>query len=188
MKLIVFGAGLANFLAVALAVKLHFVSTARGGGARGKFLALSAASVANILVFCREILLRRPDDVLHLMVLAVFAVSAALFAWSIQASRTARLQLIFEPSSPGHILRAGPYRYIRHPFYASYILFWGGCAVATLHPFNIAFEVALIVLLASSARREEKNFETSPLADDYRRYRRTAGQFWPLLRSANAGR
>ena len=177
MKYVVLASGLAIFIAVALAVKMHFVAT----GSRAKFLLLSAASVVDIVVFCREMTVHRQDGARQWAALVLFAVAATLFAWTIAASRSARLPLIFEPSQPRAVLRAGPYRYVRHPFYASYILFWGGCAIATLHPVNIAFEVAIIGVLAWSALQEEKGFEGLPIAADYREFQRSAGLFWPKL-------
>ena len=76
----------------------------------------------------------------------------------------------------------GPYRYIRHPFYASYILFWLGCAIATLHPVNVGYFLVLVPVYVISALKEEKGFEQSPSAADYKQYRQTAGLFWPKFR------
>lgn len=76
-------------------------------------------------------------------------------------------------------MRTGPYRYIRHPFYTSYILFWLGCAVATLHPLMILFLLAVSAMNVTAAFREERSFETSPLAGEYVNYRKTAGMLWP---------
>ena len=77
--------------------------------------------------------------------------------------------------------QTGPYRYIRHPFYASYILFWLGCAVATLHPVSLAFLVVVSGILIAVALREERSFVGTPFAADYLSYRRTAGLLWPKL-------
>ena len=105
--------------------------------------------------------------------------SAALFVWAVQASRTARLKLIFEADEPQAVLRSGPFYYIRHPFYASYILFWLGCAVATLHPINVAYFLILVPVYVISALKEEAGFKRSPCASQYEQYRQTAGLFWP---------
>ena len=132
-------------------------------------------------MFGRELWLRQKGSTQLAIALGLFIVATMLFGWTLRASRSARLKLIFDPDSPQYILRAGPYRYVRHPFYASYILFWLGCAVATIHPVNIAYVLALVPLLILAAREEEKGFDRSPHAADYAAYRRSAGLFWPRL-------
>lgn len=177
MRWIVLGSGLAMFAAIGLAVRFHFQSSKRSM----KFMVLSLASGVNIFVFARDLWLRPKEPLLLVAGLLLFALAASLFAASLWASRAARLKLIFESDAPEAILRAGPYRYIRHPFYASYILFWNGVAVATLHPINISYAVVVTVLLALAARAEEAGFAGSPRADEYRDYQRSAGLFWPRL-------
>ena len=177
MRTLVLAAGLLIFAAMAMAVTLHFKSDVRPR----KFVLLSVLSGGNIFVFGRELWLRPKDDMLLLAALGLFAVGAALFAMSIKASRSAQLKLIYDADNPRFILRDGPYRYIRHPFYTSYILYWLGCAVATLHPLNIAYIVLLVPILVLAARQEEKGFERSQLAADYADYRRSAGLLWPKL-------
>ena len=73
----------------------------------------------------------------------------------------------------------GPYARIRHPFYASYVLFWLGCALATLHPVNIGYWLVLVPTLVLGALQEEQGFARSPLAEEYNRYRKVAGLMWP---------
>jgi protein-S-isoprenylcysteine O-methyltransferase Ste14 len=177
MKHLVFGFGLGFFLLMAWAVRFHFAQGERSP----RFLALSAASVANIALF-GHFVLRRPQGEAWLAVaLALFLAAALLFVAAAHASRAARLKLLFDPAAPHAILDSGPYRFIRHPFYASYLLFWTGCALATLHPVNIGYAVLLVPVLVNGARAEERLFAASPLAAAYDAYRRRAGMFWPKL-------
>jgi len=177
VNLLVLAIGLGVFAAIALAVRFHFSA----GPPTARFIALAVVSGVNIFVFARELWLRPKGAVMLGLALALMVPAAALFAWSLQASRAARLKLIFDADRPETILRAGPYNHIRHPFYAAYILFWGGCAVATQQPFNIAFAVLLVPLLVAAARAEERGFERSAQAAEYAAYRRSAGLFWPRL-------
>ena len=103
--------------------------------------------------------------------LTIFAVSPALFLWAVTATRSKRLKLAFDPEPPGFVTRAGPYRYIRHPFYTSYILFWLACTIATLHPLSLIFLVAFSAVNLTAAYREEHAFERSPFAAEYMNYR-----------------
>jgi len=177
VRWIVLASGLAMFAAVSLAVRYHFKSSRRSW----RFLGLSVATAVNAFVFARELWLRAKPEPQLGMALALFVVSGVLFAASLRASRAGRLKLIFEADMPVEVLASGPYRYIRHPFYASYILFWSGCAIATLHPLNIAYALGLIPLLAMAAWAEEAGFAASAQAEAYRHYRRRAGLFWPKL-------
>ena len=177
MKHLVLVAGLSIFALVSIAVRYHFVSAVTPP----RFVALGVASVVNIVVFAREVSLRGLQPILGEIAIGCFVISAALFLWALQASRSSRLKLIYDEARPDAILQAGPYRFIRHPFYASYVVFWLGIALATLHPVSVAYEVCLVPLLVLAACAEEKSFEQSTLAADYARYRRTAGLMWPKL-------
>ena len=117
--------------------------------------------------------------------LTIFSVSLALFLWAVMTTRSKRLKLAFDPEPPGFVTRAGPYRYIRHPFYASYILFWLACTVATLHPLSLIFLVAFSAVNLTAAYREELAFERSPFAAEYINYRKTAGLLWPRFGAGN---
>ena len=111
--------------------------------------------------------------------LGPFLVSQSLFFWSVTTTRARPPRIAFDPEPPGFVTQAGPYRYIRHPFYASYILFWLGCAVATLHPVSLAILVLVSAILVAVALREERSFEDTAFAADYSNYRRTTGLLWP---------
>ena len=111
--------------------------------------------------------------------MVLFVIAGALFASAIKASRAAALKIIFDTGQPGQVVRSGPYRYIRHPFYTVYILFWLGCAVATQDPVNVGYGLLLVPTLVVAALGEEKNFGRSERAADYAAYRQTAGLFWP---------
>ena len=116
--------------------------------------------------------------------LTIFLVSLALFLWAVRATRSERLRLAFDPEQPRFLTRAGPYKYIRHPFYASYILFWLACTIATLHALVLIFLIAFSAVNLMAAYREEDAFERSPLFAEYRSYRKTAGLLWPRLGTA----
>jgi protein-S-isoprenylcysteine O-methyltransferase Ste14 len=116
--------------------------------------------------------------------LAIFAASLALFLWAAKTTRSKLLKLAFDPESPGSVVRTGPYHYIRHPFYTSYILFWLGCVVATLDPLMLVFLGAFSAINVTAAYREERSFEISPFAEEYLNYRKTTGMLWPKLGAA----
>jgi len=119
--------------------------------------------------------------------LAAQAAAGGLFWWAIASSRRARLRFIFDADKPASLVTDGPYRMIRHPFYASYLLFWAGWSLSSASLWAVAILAYFAFAYTVAAKEEEDNFASSPLADEYRRYRRTAGRFLPRLRSIAAG-
>ena len=85
--------------------------------------------------------------------------------------------------SPHHIVTYGPYRKIRHPFYASFLLTLFGAFVfspqaGTLFTFIYAF-----LVLNFTARQEEKRLMSSQFGSEYERYMERTGRFSPRLQS-----
>lgn len=177
MNLVVLGVGLSIFAAFAWAVRYHFRTETKPLG----FIAVTLGALVNIGFFA-DVIWRKPQSDVRLgAALALMLAGAAIFIWAIRASRSASLNIIFDGRQPGDLLQRGPYRWIRHPFYASYILYYAGVAVATLHAVNIGYVVLLAPVLAAGAIAEERAFQRSPQADAYRAYRKRAGLFWPKL-------
>jgi len=138
---------------------------------------LSAASI----VSTEYLQWAQPQSFLALFfAMVLYGLAAVLFAWTIAVTRSVGLKLAFDPNLPSTFTRLGPYRYIRHPFYAAYILFWLGCAISTQHAISFAFLALLSILYTAAALREERSFAGTPYAADYTAYRRSAGMFWPM--------
>ena len=106
--------------------------------------------------------------------------SLALFWWTIQANRAKPLSACFSRSERLHLVQHGPYRFVRHPFYLSYLLAWLGGAAAT-QSIYLAITVAVMLgIYISAANKEERRFSESAHAAEYRAYRDRTGQFLPL--------
>jgi protein-S-isoprenylcysteine O-methyltransferase Ste14 len=104
-----------------------------------------------------------------------------LFFMAIRASREGRLRMAFDEGNPRGLVQHGPYGYVRHPFYVSYIIFFSGFALATWSPIAIAPLVILVVIYVSAARMEERLFADTPMASSYEAYRQRTGFFFPKL-------
>lgn len=111
--------------------------------------------------------------------LALVTVSGALFFWAIRSNNRRRLSLAYSKDQPVHLNQDGPYRFVRHPFYLSYLLTWSGGALACQHWFAWALAATMGVLYWRAARAEERKFSQSALATAYAEYRKHAGLFWP---------
>ncbi|MDE2240757.1 MAG: isoprenylcysteine carboxylmethyltransferase family protein, partial [Rhodospirillales bacterium] len=119
--------------------------------------------------------------------LGLFIASLAVFAAAVSASRHTPPTLAFDTDAPNFLLQHGPYRYVRHPFYLAYVLFWLGTAVATQAWFGWAAPLVMTALYIQAASREERKFATSELAGAYKAYCGRAGMFWPRPLALLAG-
>lgn len=114
---------------------------------------------------------------------AMHLAALALFLMAVRETRIARLTLAFDDDRPTFLVSTGPYRYIRHPFYTSYILFWMGCALTLRDLYVIALTFVIFSLYYAAAYREEAKFNSSVLRDAYQTYRQDAGFLWPKFPS-----
>lgn len=166
-----------NFLAFAWAVKRHFASSSVPMAM--KFL--SAFSVANFVLFVASAWLQPPHGLAITASLLLNLLAFVQFTSAVSYSRSARLKLIFDANQPESVFRGGPFRYIRHPFYGSYIAFWISCAISSPWLSIKAISAALCVTYIASAFREERSFRSSSVAQEYESYARDAGMFFPRL-------
>ncbi len=109
----------------------------------------------------------------------LYCLALAVFWWTIKANRVKPLAACFSSNEPLHLVRSGPYRFVRHPFYCSYLLAWLAGAIGTLNPYLGLTFIAMFVLYLTAALNEEKKFATSSLAGDYASYCGATGRFFP---------
>ena len=74
----------------------------------------------------------------------------------------------------------GPYRWVRHPFYTSAVLFVLANALAAANWFFFVMGCAMFLLLVIRTRKEEENL-IARFGDDYRNYMQRTGRFVPRL-------
>jgi protein-S-isoprenylcysteine O-methyltransferase Ste14 len=78
------------------------------------------------------------------------------------------------------LVTTGPYRWIRHPFYASYLLGFVGCSVAAANwLFLLLGTIGFGFMLARIRIEEQKLVER--FGDAYRRYMARTGRFVPRI-------
>ena len=169
--------GISVVAAYIWSVRNHFVSDAMPSGAR---IIAAAVTTSLVVMLALTWLISQPLPA-QVLGLAIQLFSVWIFYAAIQASRKARLRFIFDPEHPHSLVKDGPYRLVRHPFYVSYSIFWFGWAVATWSIWAIPCVIILIWLYVSAAQFEERNFEASPLSSDYLDYKARTGFFLPKL-------
>jgi len=173
-----FSLGFLCFAAFSWGVKAHFRRT--GPVPAGTAL-IGLLTVAGFVFFALRVAICAPCAAWP-AACGLFAAALALFWCTVRATRQTPPTLAFDTDQPSFLLRHGPYRYVRHPFYLSYLLFWTGTALAFpgLAPWLVP--ALMLVVYGRAAALEERKFKDSPLCAAYKAYRRQAGMFFPRAR------
>jgi protein-S-isoprenylcysteine O-methyltransferase Ste14 len=114
-----------------------------------------------------------------LLVVAAIALIAATMA-------TNRVPLALwhqdgDQNAPRAIVTYGPYRWVRHPFYVSFILLTLGAALITRDVLTVAAFPLTLLTLDWTVRHEEKKLLASELGSEYGAYRARTGRFVPRM-------
>jgi protein-S-isoprenylcysteine O-methyltransferase Ste14 len=108
-----------------------------------------------------------------------YLASLSLFWWAIRTNYRKPLSAVFSSDQPAHLVKDGPYRIVRHPFYASYMLSWIAGPVASGYLWLWIAVIVMLVLYIRAAHFEERKFSSSPLAGEYDLYRTRTGLMAP---------
>ncbi len=111
--------------------------------------------------------------------LVLYILSLGLFWWAAAVNRARPLTLAFSPDAPAHLVIAGPYAFIRHPLYLSYMLCWIAGMLATGQAPLILTVIYMGWLYHRAATEEERKFAASPLAEQYLHYAERTGRYFP---------
>jgi protein-S-isoprenylcysteine O-methyltransferase Ste14 len=105
----------------------------------------------------------------------------ALYEWARHAIRGRRFGVAWGLHVPETLCEVGPYRHIRHPVYASYVLASAAELTALPHWITVATFLFNVALWTNCARRDERVIADSALAADYAAYRERTGMFLPVI-------
>jgi len=111
--------------------------------------------------------------------ITILIASLVIFWITIAETRKANLLAAFDENLPHRLVTTGPYQYVRHPFYTSYILLWFGWAVSTWHLIAIFPAAIMFIVFWSAARDEEAKFEKTEMAESYKAFKKRTGRFFP---------
>lgn len=110
-----------------------------------------------------------------------FVAAVCLFWWTWWATRRDIMQFAFSSAVPNIVRMSGPYRFIRHPYYSSYLLAWIGLAIALPGVVTLAILCVMVSIYVIAARSEEAIILGSASGTSYRAYMQRTGQFMPRL-------
>ncbi len=109
------------------------------------------------------------------------AAALALFGWAVATTRYTELAVAFTPAQPPVLVTSGPFRYVRHPFYTSYLLFWLATGVATTSGICWIGPAILLGCYIIAARGEEHLISHGRLGAEYASYASRTGILLPRL-------
>lgn len=109
--------------------------------------------------------------------------SGVLFWWTLLAfPEKGHLLAIFYYNPSDQIWTSGPYRWIRHPFYMSYILTWLAGPSVISNSWMTLISGIMVAIYYIAAKQEEKQFLNSPsISTAYESYRQHVGMFFPKI-------
>ena len=177
LDLIVSAVSLSVIAQYSWSLKAHFNSPKMPTGT----VVISVVVLATAAIYVALLWIESQPLLATLVALMLEGLAIWMFWSAIKASRAARLKMAFDVRNPHGLVTGGPYRYLRHPFYTSYLIFWIGWAVATWSLWSVVPLVVITVIYVLAALGEERKFSRTEMAADYADYRRRTGFFWPRL-------
>jgi protein-S-isoprenylcysteine O-methyltransferase Ste14 len=106
-----------------------------------------------------------------------------LYEWARHVIKDRRFHIAWTGDVPEALCEEGPYRYMRHPLYVSYILTFASVLAAFPTAAMAAIFLGNAVLFAHAAFSDERSLSHSELAAEYASYRTRTGMFFPRLRA-----
>lgn len=113
--------------------------------------------------------------------ISLFALSLGLFWWTVPYVRRSSLGIAFSGEHPSSLLTSGPYRYVRHPIYVSYIGYWIAGVIVSLDLWLIASVVVMTTFYWQAIREEETALRQGCLGLQYMNYMKRTGAIFPKL-------
>lgn len=170
--------GCANLGLFSWAIRGYF-RPAVAGGARLRFAVVCGIACTTFTPIAFWLWTPRSSS-LAILAVPLYLGSTALFVWAAVSNRAQRLALALTREAPTHLVTHGPYRYLRHPFYTSYLLTWLAGVLAVQHPTMVVPLIAMGTIYRIAANDEEQRFLDDPrFAADYRRLMASTGRFLP---------
>src|SRR5262249_54127776 len=108
--------------------------------------------------------------------------SLGLYEWARATIWGRRFGVGWADHVPEELCERGPYRFLRHPIYLSYMIAFAACFAAIPHWSTTLMLVFNVALFTIAARDDEKRIADSPLAASYAGYRKRVGMFFPRVR------
>ncbi len=118
---------------------------------------------------------------MHLLAVVVAVASITLIGLTIGVHRVPLALWHQQNDAPVELVTWGPYARIRHPFYSSFLLAFVAAILVLPHYLTLLALAYASVSLTMTAKGEEQRLMASAYGDEYTRYYRHSGRFFPRL-------
>lgn len=122
-----------------------------------------------------------PNFAITIFGLLLLCLSFGLFWSAIPYAKSAQLGIAFAGKASPKILMEGPYKYIRHPFYSSYLLFWLGGFLVAQSGWLLISVVVMAWFYFTAIAEEEAMLLSGEMGDLYKSYRIRTGAVLPRV-------
>ena len=89
------------------------------------------------------------------------------------------LTIVFSKDQASHLLEVGPYKFIRHPFYLTYLISYFSISFLTFEPLSFLMSFIMLGVYIYAALFEERKFMQGELRERYIQYQSRTGMFFP---------
>jgi protein-S-isoprenylcysteine O-methyltransferase Ste14 len=107
--------------------------------------------------------------------------SMGLYEWARHVIWGRKFSIAWSGRVPDSVCESGPYLYIRHPIYVSYMLAFLAAFLAMPSFVLVGCVVFNTALFTHAAISDERSLTDSVLAEQYARYRTRTGMFFPRV-------
>jgi len=111
--------------------------------------------------------------------------SISLYEWARRTIRGRRFHIGWSGDVPDAVCGAGPYAFVRHPVYLSYMLAFLAVPIAFPRLSTLAVFLFNVALFAHAACDDERSLAASELKSAYAAYKERTGMFIPRVRRAS---
>jgi protein-S-isoprenylcysteine O-methyltransferase Ste14 len=116
-----------------------------------------------------------------LAAIAILVCSLSLYEWARHGISGRSFYIAWSGDVPEALCDRGPYVYIRHPIYASYILAFLAELAAIPTPITLAVFLFNAGLFTHAALSDERSLASGAFAAEYALYKKRTGMFLPRL-------
>lgn len=109
----------------------------------------------------------------------IFLIGMLISIWAIFTMRRSKLRITPDVAKNAKLVKGGPYKYIRHPMYASVLIVCLGLILSNFYSFTITLYFLLFVTLFFKISYEEKLLEKNFL--EYKKYKSTTKRIIPYI-------
>ncbi len=109
----------------------------------------------------------------------LIAIWCVLFVWTFQTLGKNLTDTVVTRKEHT-LITTGPYRYVRHPFYLSFLIAVIGGGIVTANWYLFVTSLLPFAFLVARTRIEEEKL-VERFGDEYRDYMAKTGRFWPRL-------